>query len=71
MNVTLKPGNGTTVLTSLLMFTVLAGAFEGKLLTRGGRAWYKEGVTAPDVKRFALQPGYEEEAQPLVDALQR
>eukprot|EP00903_Cladosiphon_okamuranus_P014299 g13281.t1 len=45
------------------------GVFQGKLLTRGGRTWYKEGVVAPVVKRFALQPGHEATAEPIVAAL--
>ncbi len=51
--------------------SVSTGVFPGKILTRGGRTWYKEGVAAPVVKRFALQPGHEEAAEPLVTSLRR
>lgn len=47
------------------------GVFQGKLLTRGGRTWYKEGVSAPVVERFALRLGHEEVANPIVSALHR
>ncbi|CAM9686329.1 unnamed protein product [Pylaiella littoralis] len=47
------------------------GVFQGKLLTRGGRTWYREGVTTPAVKRFALQSGHEAIAKPMVAALHR
>ncbi|CAM9745019.1 unnamed protein product [Scytosiphon promiscuus] len=45
------------------------GVFQGKVLTRGGRTWYKKGVTAPVVERFALKPGHEEIAAAIVAAM--
>lgn len=33
--------------------------------------WYKEGVESPAVKRFALQEGSDEVAEPLIAALKR
>ncbi|CAM9695911.1 unnamed protein product [Ectocarpus sp. 4 AP-2014] len=46
-----------------------AGVFQGKILTRGGSKWYKPGVAAPVVKRFAMQPGHEAIAEPYLVAL--
>ncbi|CAM9203341.1 unnamed protein product, partial [Laminaria digitata] len=45
------------------------GIFQGKVLTRGGRTWYKEGVIAPVVERFALQQGNEEAVKDIVASL--
>ncbi|CAN0449853.1 unnamed protein product, partial [Ectocarpus sp. 12 AP-2014] len=45
------------------------GVFQGKILTRGGSKWYKPGVAAPVVKRFAMQPGHEAIAEPYLVAL--
>lgn len=52
-------------------FLLLPGIFKGKVLTRGGRTWYKEGVIAPVVERFALQEGNEEAVKDIVASLQR
>lgn len=50
---------------------LLPGVFRGKVLTRGGRTWYKEGVIAPFVERFALQQGNEEAVKEIVASLHR
>lgn len=52
-------------------FPPLPGIFQGKVLTRGGRTWYKEGVIAPVVERFALQQGNEEAVKDIVASLHR
>lgn len=50
---------------------LVSGVFQGKILTRGGSKWYKPGVAAPVVKRFAMQPGHEAIAEPYLVALRR